>query len=40
MRQTAMHGKNVLYKVEHDGFGDHVNHGALDNVVVGRNEQL
>jgi hypothetical protein len=32
--------RNLLHKVQHDGLGNHIDHGALDNVVVGRNEQL
>lgn len=30
----------LLHKVQHDGLGDHVDHGTLNNVVVGRDEQL
>lgn len=30
----------LLNKVEHDSFGNHVDHGSLDDVVVRRDEQL
>ena len=33
-------GGGLLNEVEHNGLGDHVDHGSLDDVEVGRNKQL